>query len=229
MPSRKPRPAVVELLDALDGAMRSARWRWYVFGAQAVVAYGRPRMTADVDVAVDLRGASAERCIRVLERRGFRLRMPASTEFLAAAHLLPMLHEASSMPLDVVIVQHELQREFLERSRRLDLGGVRVPVIGKEDLVVTKLLAARRKDLEDVRGVLLERWEELDFARLRALLGELEAAGAGSLVARLDRVSSQARRLLSSPPRSAPAPRPVRRSRRTRSARRRGRRAHRPG
>ncbi|MBK5296612.1 MAG: hypothetical protein JJE40_05580 [Vicinamibacteria bacterium] len=46
-------PAAVDLLTALSRVM--ARWgRWYVFGAQAVIAYGVPRLSADVDVTVQL-------------------------------------------------------------------------------------------------------------------------------------------------------------------------------
>jgi hypothetical protein len=33
---------------------RLRRLRWYVFGAQAVVVHGRPRMTGDVDVTVEI-------------------------------------------------------------------------------------------------------------------------------------------------------------------------------
>jgi len=42
-------PAAVELLAALASTLE--RWgRWYVFGAQAVIAHGVPRLSADVDV-----------------------------------------------------------------------------------------------------------------------------------------------------------------------------------
>ena len=46
-------PAALELLNALAPVL--SRWgRWYVFGAQAVIAYGVPRLSADVDVTVAL-------------------------------------------------------------------------------------------------------------------------------------------------------------------------------
>jgi len=46
-------PAALELLAAVAPVL--ARWgRWYVFGAQAVVAYGVPRLSADVDVTLAL-------------------------------------------------------------------------------------------------------------------------------------------------------------------------------
>src|SRR5512140_2676952 len=55
-----------------------------------------------------------------------------------------------------------------------------VPVISPEDLVVTKVLAGRPKDLEDVRGILLQAGAGFESERVRSLLGSLEAALARS-------------------------------------------------
>jgi hypothetical protein len=41
-----------ELLADLSGVLRNLGLAWYVFGAQAALIWGRPRMTADVDVTL---------------------------------------------------------------------------------------------------------------------------------------------------------------------------------
>ena len=41
--------------------------RWYVFGAQAVVVWGRPRLTADVDITVQLASEDSARFCRDME------------------------------------------------------------------------------------------------------------------------------------------------------------------
>ena len=48
---------------------------WYVFGAQAVIIWGRPRLTADIDVTVRMDPEEPERLVRELESAGFRLRV----------------------------------------------------------------------------------------------------------------------------------------------------------
>lgn len=45
-----------------------------------------------------------------------------------------------------------------------------------ENLIVTKLLAGRPKDLEDVRELLVRHDRTLEHARVEALLSELELA-----------------------------------------------------
>ncbi|WP_438002495.1 nucleotidyltransferase [Sorangium sp. So ce296] len=181
------------MLADLAGALRRRRLRWYVFGAQAAVAYGRPRMTADVDVTVDLAHTSTLALVDDLSRAGFDLRIHLGEDFLRDARLLPLVHRPTCMPIDVVIAASSLHVEFLARRRVIDLGGVRVPMISPEDLVVTKVLAGRPKDLEDVRGVLIEQ-RDLDLDRIRDLLGELEAAlGEDRLLRRLERLIRKAR------------------------------------
>jgi hypothetical protein len=194
MPSRASRPAVVELLAAFADVMRSRGWRWYVFGAQAVVAYGRPRMTADVDVTVDLAGDSQPDLIRALTQSGFEERIELDSAFVRRSHLLPLAHSATGVPVDVVVSQPGLQEEFLACSVPVDIGGVTVPLVSVEHLVAMKVLAGRRKDLEDVRGVLLERWESVDFAEIDRVLTVLEdALETATLKPRLKRIVRRVR------------------------------------
>jgi hypothetical protein len=175
--------------------MRARRRRWYVFGAQAAVAYGRPRMTADVDVTVELEGAAPPDLVAELEPHGFELRFPLSEGHLAEARLLPMVHAPTAMPLDLLIAGPGLEEEFLARACPVDVGGVEVPMISVEDLIAVKVLAGRRKDLEDVRGVLIEQRGRVDLARTRDVLSALEAAlGERKLLPRLARLLRAAER-----------------------------------
>ena len=66
-------PAALELLAALSPVL--ARWgRWYVFGAQAVIVYGVPRLSADVDVTLALDPDDPERFAGEMDAAGFALR-----------------------------------------------------------------------------------------------------------------------------------------------------------
>jgi predicted nucleotidyltransferase len=179
--------------------MRARALRWYVFGAQAVVAYGRPRMTGDVDVTVELAGGSRRELVDALGEHGFEPRFDLSDAAWASTHLLPMVHGPTRMPVDVVIARPGLHEEFLARARPVDIGGHTVPLISVEDLIVTKVLAGRRKDLEDVRGVLLGQWDAVDFEHIDRLLTSLEhALGEPKLRRRLARLVGGVRKVLGS-------------------------------
>ncbi len=188
MPTRS---SAVELLAALARAL--GRRRWYLFGAQAVNVYGRPRMTADVDVTVEIERARLPAFVAQLEREGFQLRVANAREFVKATSVLPFVHSSTGMPLDLVVAGSALERMFLDRAQPIDIGGVVVPVISPGDLVVAKILAGRPKDLDDAAGVLRERGRSIDVKAVRALLCEIEEALAQSdLIPALERAVTAA-------------------------------------
>lgn len=149
---------------------------WYLFGAQAVQVWGLPRLSADVDVTVRLRSPAVGPFVAAMRDAGFTMRVPNAERFAAEVHVLPFLHVASRIPLDAIIAGPGPEDEFLARARIVSIGGVNVPVISPEDLVVTKVLAGRPKDLEDVRGILRQNGGTFEMQRVRSLLGTLESA-----------------------------------------------------
>lgn len=153
--------------------MRASGLRWYLFGAQAAIVWGSPRLSADVDVTATVE--DLEPFIATMQQHGFDMG-PADRDSIARYRVVSFVHRASRILLDVVLAGAGLEEEFQRRAIAVDVGGTAVPVISPEDLIVTKVLAGRAKDLEDVRGVLTERKSSLDVARIRMLLGLLEQA-----------------------------------------------------
>jgi predicted nucleotidyltransferase len=80
------------------------------------------------------------------------------------------------MPMDVVLAGPGLEELFLSRAVPVTIGNLVVPVISPEDLIATKILAGRPKDIEDVRGILRERLSTLDLESIRSTLALLEEA-----------------------------------------------------
>lgn len=171
-------PAALELLTALSQVL--THWgRWFVFGAQAVIAYGVPRLSADVDVTLELVPDEPERFARDMEAAGFALRVD-DADFVRRTRVMPFVHLATAMPLDVVLAASGLEEEFLDRARPVDVGGAIVPLIDAGDLIIAKVLAGRPKDLEDARGLWGLRGRDLDRGleadRIRRTLELLEEA-----------------------------------------------------
>lgn len=164
-----------EVLADVAAALRDVVARWYLFGAQAASLWGRPRLTADIDVTAEIAHDGRDAFVEAMKRHGFRLRFD-DREFVDQTRVFPFVHEKTKVPVDVVLAGPGLEEEFLARAIAVELGGTIVPVISPEDLIITKVLAGRSKDVEDVRGVLRERSGSLDLDRIRATLQLLEKA-----------------------------------------------------
>ncbi len=174
MPSLSTAPA--DLLVALAAVLSRLGIPWYAFGAQAVLVWGRPRLTADVDVTVRLESDDWQPLARALEAAGFQLRGAASDEFVRRTRVLPFVYSANGLPLDLVLGGPGLEELFLERAIPVEMGSVTVPIMCPEDVIATKILAGRTKDLDDVRGILTRRLGDLDVGLIRSTLGMLEDA-----------------------------------------------------
>jgi hypothetical protein len=169
------RSPLAETLAALAGALDSLDARWYLFGAQAALLYGAARLTADVDVTVQLGDRDRAELVRVLGKSGFALRVRDVDDFVARTRVLPLLHRASGMPVDVVLAGPGLEELFLKRRRRRTIDGVSVPVASPEDMVVMKVLAGRGKDEDDAVAILAAQ-RRLKLERVRQTLATLERA-----------------------------------------------------
>jgi hypothetical protein len=187
------RSPVADLLEDLGAALGTLDVRWYVFGAQAAILYGVARLTADVDVTVQVpAGQSVASWMPTLERHRFQPRF-ADAAFLAHTRVLPLVHQPTALPVDLVLAGPGLEEEFLARAHHLAVDDVLVPVVDVTDLVVLKVLAARPKDLEDVATVLRIQAEHIDASRVRHLLSLIEAAlGQSDLLPVFERLHREA-------------------------------------
>jgi hypothetical protein len=169
------RHTVAELLKALASVMAEGHLPWYLFGAQAAIIWGSPRLSADIDITAVIEPASVEAFVDTMTRHGFDV-VFADSDFVARTRVLPFVHQRTGVPIDIVLAGPGLEEDFLHRAICVDLEGTPISVISPEDLVITKVLAGRPKDIEDVRNVVHQRRASLDAERIRNILQLLERA-----------------------------------------------------
>lgn len=188
--------AVSRALVDLARAFEALGVQWYVFGAQAVIAAGVPRLTADIDVTVAVPSGGPMALLTALERSGLRLREVGDVAtFIAETRVIPVVHVASNVPVDVVLAGPGPEEDMMERAQLRQVGPAQIPFVDLADLIALKILAGRDKDLEDVRLLIRASPPELslDIARQRvAHLGAL--IDDSTLLTTFDRVVGAQRR-----------------------------------
>jgi hypothetical protein len=182
------RRTVAELLQSLAVVMAERDLPWYLFGAQAAIIWGSPRLSADVDVTATIEPSAVNAFVSTMKQHGFLI-LQGDPDFVARTRVLPFVHRDTHMPLDVVLGGRGLEEDFLRRAIPVHIGPARIPVISPEDLIITKVLAGRPKDIEDVRAVIHERRASLDEQRVRQILHLLEEAlGQSDLLPLFERI-----------------------------------------
>ena len=185
---------IADLLADLSRGFAAGGIRWYLFGAQAAIVYGVARLTADVDVTAQAPAdLTTTAWLPAIEAHGFERRF-ADAQFIAQTRVVPLVHAATGLPVDIVLAGPGLEEEFLDRAVMHNIDGVAVPVIQVCDLIVLKILAGRAKDIEDVTALLRIQAGSIDEQRIRSVLTRLERAlGQSDLLPSFDAVQQRAR------------------------------------
>jgi hypothetical protein len=167
MPST--RSSIERLLADLCDSLAKVDVRWYVFGAQAAIIYGSNRLTADVDVTVDLSKTSVAELLKALAKRAFLPQIP-DRKFVEVTRVIPIVHTKTSIPVDLVIAGPGLEDAFFDRAVTFTIGSREIPFASAEDLIVMKLLSGRPKDHEDIVNILASRGTPPNRAAIRKTL-----------------------------------------------------------
>ena len=77
-PQRSP---LAEVFAALDDVFRRLGLRWYLFGAQAALLHGAARLTADIDVTLEVTNLPLSEVLDVLVDGGFEARVSDAARF----------------------------------------------------------------------------------------------------------------------------------------------------
>ena len=151
------------LYEPLFRALNASRTRYVVVGGVATVLHGYARLTADVDLILDLEKEAAAQAMRVLAALGLRPRVPVNSQDFADGRIREgwvrdkgmqvfSLFDPDNPLLSVdLFAEHPVDFEGLfERAEVFDAGGFPVRVASIPDLIHLKRLANRPRDREDV-------------------------------------------------------------------------------
>jgi len=165
------------LLTRLARALDEAHIPYMLIGGQALLLYGEPRLTRDVDVTVGLTPHDVKQVLQVARQMALRLLVQDAEDFAQKTWVLPALDETTGLRVDFIFSWTPYEQQALERAREVTVGGYPVRFASPEDVVIHKMLAGRPRDLEDVRSILRKQSLDLNYIRqwLRAFADTLSA------------------------------------------------------
>ena len=122
---------------------------YLIVGAYALAAHGVPRATGDLDVWVRPSEANAERVFRALATFGAPLTGVTMEDFCAPGAVFQI--GVAPQRIDVLTQLDGLRFEQAWPHRcEVDLAGLKVPVIGRADLITNKRAVGRPQDIADI-------------------------------------------------------------------------------
>jgi hypothetical protein len=152
--------------DEVIRALNKNKVDYAIAGGLAVVLYGYPRLTVDLDLIVDLSKKNLEKFFDTLYDLGYRPKVPVTKEeFINRKKhqewirkkgmvVFSFFHLKDHLKLIDVFIKEPIKfSDIKKKIEKIKVGNLVFPTVGIEHLKKLKLIAKRTKDLIDVRNL----------------------------------------------------------------------------
>lgn len=179
--------ALIRAAADLQRLCDTHQWRFCFIGGIAVLRWGEPRETVDVDLTL-ITGFGQEREFVSILTQAFQPRIDDAAAFAEVNRVL-LLRTDSGVGLDIALGGLPFEELAVARSTLFTYpADVPLRTCSAEDLIVLKAFADRPKDWMDIEGVIIRQSPRLDWAYVREQLAPLaELKDAPDLLDRLER------------------------------------------
>lgn len=171
----------IEVLRDVTERLDNGKIAYMLTGSMAMMYYATPRYTADIDIVIELNTKKSLE-ISTLFEPDYYVPHNRIADAVRRKSMFNLIHQDSFFKIDCIIKKDsEFQRNAFENRQKVNYSDFDVWLIGKEDLIISKLLWAKdsRSDFQirDIINLLkfgfeqtyIESWsEKLDVSDLLA-------------------------------------------------------------
>jgi hypothetical protein len=148
-------------------------WRSCIIGGIALLRWGEPRFTRDVDVTLLTGFGDEEQFIRPILSAGYQGRILDAADFALRNRVL-LVNSSSGVPIDIVLAGLPFEALLVDRASAFEFEtGCLLTTCSAEDLIVQKLFAFRPRDVLDVETVVIRQRRHLDWPYMETQLAPL--------------------------------------------------------
>lgn len=169
---------ITQTLNDIVRLLTKSKIGYMVMGAQAVIVYGKPRLTQDIDITVALSIDEANKLLNAVAASFIAL--PKDTrKFISQTWVLPLEHRITNVRVDIIFSITPFERKAIKEAKKVVIEDTPIRFIAPEYLVIQKVIAGRSKDLEDASGILKVQGSKIKLASIEKLLKELAKTEGG--------------------------------------------------
>jgi len=143
---------------------------YMVIGGFAVMVWGEPRLTQDLDVTIWVTADRMDQTVRDLTQE-FPTEVSDPIAFIQSVRVLPVT--VGAIRADVIFANLPYEEQAIKRALRIELPSGGVFVCAPEDLILHKIISTRAKDRQDIEGIFKTRHASLDYSYLDPRVREL--------------------------------------------------------
>lgn len=157
---------IEEILKLVCEFLNGEKEVYVVVGGLAVLFYGVPRTTMDIDLIIPMDVGETRRFAEFLNENDFFAdEEDIKTAFEEKSHAT-IEDKTSMVRLDIKGIYSENDQITLERRSKVSLADFAFFVASPEDTIANKLLFGSEQDVKDAEGIYVRQFDNLDMAYL---------------------------------------------------------------
>lgn len=164
-----------DLLEKISRGLNENGIPYMIIGGQAVLLYGEPRLTRDIDITLGIGVERLGEMRAIIDRLGLKYLMNEVEKFVKETMVLPAAEEKSGIRVDFIFSFSPYERQAIARAKSVLLGQAKIQFAALEDLIIHKIVAGRPRDIEDIENVLIKN-PDYDSGYIERWLAEFDAA-----------------------------------------------------
>lgn len=162
-----------ELIVKLGRILNKAMVPYMIIGGQAVVFYGEPRLTRDIDITLGIGTEAVEDILNMTKELNLKILPEDVISFIKKTMVLPVMDETTGIRVDFMFSFTPYEKQAIKRGKKVLLDDVEVNFASVEDLIIHKIFANRARDIEDVKNIILKN-PDINKAYIRKWLKEFD-------------------------------------------------------
>ena len=145
---------------------------YMIIGGQAVLLYGTPRLTRDIDITLGVDTDKFPLIEGICKKLGLKILPENPEDFAGETKVLPAEEPESRIRVDFIFSFTEYEAQAIKRAKKVLMNDYPVKFASCEDVIIHKMLAARAVDAEDVKNILIKNKNSIDLKYIREWLSE---------------------------------------------------------
>jgi predicted nucleotidyltransferase len=171
-----------EILSKIGASLKKHNIPYMIIGGQAVLLYGEPRLTRDIDITLGVDTGYVDELLTVVRELSLKPIPENIKLFVQQTMVLPALEETTGIRVDFIFSFTTYEIEAIKRVRKITIIGQEVCFASPEDVIIHKIFAGRPRDIEDVKSIILKN-PDIDTKYIRSWLKEFDkSSGKGDFL-----------------------------------------------
>lgn len=180
---------IEKLMKKIARALDESEIPYMIIGGQAVLLYGTPRLTRDIDITLGVDSDEFLKIENICKKLALKILPKNPENFAKDTKVLPAEEVKLKIRVDFIFSFTPYEKQAMKRIRKVLMDGYAVKFASCEDVIIHKMFAGRAIDEEDVKSILIKNRNSIDVKYVRRWLRDfIRLPSQGSILRNFNRL-----------------------------------------